>query len=733
MDEITVTIDGKELKTREGITVLRVAQEAGIYIPALCDHPDLTPVGYCGLCLVEVEGGGEIQACKTEAKDGMAVMTDTPAIQNKREEALEKILTEHPHMCLDCWRRERCEPFDICLRSTAVTQHCVYCPKNGHCELQKVVDYIGIRPEIPFHSKEYPVEKDNPFFIRDYNLCIACGRCVRVCRDVRGVGVYVLDDEENPTKVLTAKGGSTQDSGCRFCFACVEVCPTGAIIDREVEKLYADREAYIVPCSNACPAHIDIPRYVDYIAQEKYNEALAVIREKVPFPGTLGRVCIHPCEEACRRSQLNDPISIKELKRAAADRGGDQWKLNSKVSEPTGKRVAIVGAGPAGLTAAYYLAKSGHEATVFEALPEPGGMMRVGIPEYRLPRDILADEIQIIRDVGVNIITNTRIESIESLFEQKYDAVLLSIGAHQGTKIGVEGEDLPGVMDGASFLREVNLGKKVRLGDKVAVIGGGNSAIDSARVALRSGAREVTIIYRRTRTEMPASPEEVEDAIQEGIKINFLQNPSKITRNSNGLDVECIRMQLGEPDASGRRRPVPIPGSEFTTYFDSVIAALGQIPEIPSKFTVKVSRGNTLQIDNATLQTSIKGVFAAGDAVTGPASVIGAIAAGRQSAISIDKYLGGSGIIDEVLAPDEKRSGWLGKDDEFANRRREEPDLIPVEKRIDNFVEVKPVLAPPEAKREANRCFRCDLRLKLTPVMQPPAVSKKKPVLIEQH
>jgi NADPH-dependent glutamate synthase beta subunit-like oxidoreductase/ferredoxin len=731
MDEITVTIDGKELKTRKGTTILRVAQKAGIYIPALCDHPDLTPVGYCGLCLVEVEGSGELKSCMTEANDGMVIMTDTPVVRSKRQEALEKILTEHPHTCLDCWRRERCDPFDICLRSTSVTQHCVYCPQNGHCELQRVVDYIGIRPDIPYRSKEYSVEKDNPFFIRDLNLCIVCGRCVRVCRDLRGIGVYVLDDEEHPSRVLTAKDGSTQDSGCRFCFACVEVCPTGAIIDREVEKLHADREAYVVPCSHACPAHIDIPRYVDYIAQEQYSEALAVIREKVPFPGTLGRVCIHPCEEACRRGQLNNPISIKELKRAAADRGGNQWKLNSKVKEPTGKKIAIVGAGPAGLTAAYYLAKSGHSATVFEALPEPGGMMRVGIPEYRLPRDILADEIQVIKDVGVKLITNTRIESIESLFEQKYDAVLLSIGAHQGTKIGVEGENLPGVMDGASFLREINLGKKVWLGDKVAVVGGGNSAIDSARVALRSGAREVNIIYRRTRAEMPASPEEVEDAIQEGIKINFLQNPSKITKNNSGLNVECIRMELGEPDASGRRRPVPIKGSEFTTYYDSVIAAIGQIPEIPSKFTVKVSRGNTVQVDSKTLQTSLKGVFAAGDAVTGPASVIEAIAAGRQSAISIDRYLGGSGAIDELLAPVEERSGWLGKDEEFADRRREEPELMPVDKRVANFAEVKPVLSPPESKREADRCFRCDLRLKLTPVMQPPVRKKKEPVPVE--
>ena len=725
-DEITLFIDGQQVKTRAGTTVLRAAQEAGIYIPALCDHPDLKPTGQCRLCAVEiVDSDGFSLACTTEVSSSMVVRTDTPAVRVQRQEVLAQILREHPHACLECWRRERCQPFDICLRSVAVTQHCVTCPKNGHCELQRVVDYVGISGDIPYQPKGYTLQRDNPFYDRDYNLCILCGRCVRICRDVRGVGVYVFDDEENPTKVLTANGGSVKDSGCRFCFACVEVCPTGAIMDRGArDGLYVDREAYIVPCSDACPAHIDIPRYVHYIAQGKYSEALAVIREKVPFPGSLGRVCIHPCEEACRRGQLNDPISIKELKRSAADRGDESWRSNSKVAEPTGKRIAVVGAGPAGLTAAYYLTKSGHSATVFEALAEPGGMMRVGIPEYRLPRDILGGEIQVIREAGVDIRTNTRIESIESLIEQGYDAVLLAIGAHKGTKIGVEGEDLPGVMDGASFLREVNLGKEVKPGNKVAVIGGGNSAIDGARVALRLGAKEVTIVYRRTRAEMPASPEEVEAALHEGISIEFLAAPSKITQRNGVLGLECIRMKLGEPDASGRRRPEPIQGSEFTMDFDSVIAAIGQAPEVPSQFDVKLGRGSTLQADRRTLQTSRQGVFAAGDAVTGPASVIGAIAAGRLAASSIDKYLGGSGVIDEVLAPVEEGNGWLGKDDGFADRQRVHMPCLPVERRIRNFVEVETGLTEEMAVGEAGRCLRCDLRLKITPAMLPPVVSR---------
>ncbi len=730
MDAITITIDGREIKTTAGTTVLRAAQEAGIYIPALCAHPDLVPGGYCGLCVVEIGEEGDLQACKTEVREGMVITTETLTVRKAREEALEKILTEHPHSCLDCWRKERCNPFDICLRSESVSQHCVTCPKNTHCELQRVVDYIGISPDIPYQPKEYPVETDNPFFLRDYNLCIVCGRCVRVCRDVRGVGVYAFDDEENPTKIITVKDDSTVESGCRFCFACVEVCPTGALIERDAEKLHEDKEAYIVPCSNACPAHINIPRYIEYVRQEKYTEALAVIREKVPFPGSLGRVCFHPCEQACRRNTINDPISVKELKRVAADNGADKWKENSAIKQSTGKKVAVVGAGPAGLTGAFYLAKAGHVVTVFEELPEPGGMMRYGIPEYRLPRDILSGEVQSIKDTGVEILTNTKVDSIDSLKDKGYAAILLAIGAHQGTRLGVEGEDLPGVMDGASFLRDVNLGKKVNLGEKVAVLGGGNSAVDSARVALRCGAKSVTMIYRRTRAEMPAAEEEIEDALQEGIEINFLQNPTKFTKSGDGLDVECIRMQLGEPDASGRRRPEPIPDSEFVVHYDAVIGALGQSPRVPEDFNIKIGRSNTLQVDTQTLQTSMEGVYAAGDATTGPASVIAAISAGRLAAESIDRYLGGSGIIDEELAPAEDMGKELGKDEGFADKTRLEPDLIPVEKRLAGYAEVKNALGKDVACKEAGRCFRCDLRLTITPAMQPP-VRKKESVAVE--
>jgi len=729
MSEIILTVDGVEVKAKEGATVLQAARDAGIYIPALCSHPDLKPMGQCRLCVVEIEGASEpMLACQTRVASGMAVVTNSEAVKKLRQENLRDILLTHPHACLDCWRRERCKPFDICLRNVTVTERCVICEKNGHCELQMVADFIGVLPDIPYTPKREPVRVESPFFVRDYNLCILCGRCVRVCRDVRGVGVYAFDNEEKPTRVLTVKDDSVLESGCRSCMACVEVCPTGALMDRRKEKLWADRQAFVVPCRHACPAHINIPRYVSLCGAGKYAEALAVIREKVPFPGSLGRVCIHPCEEACRRGELNSPISIKELKRIAADRGGDAWKVKSRKLASTGRKVAVVGAGPAGLTAAYYLAKCGHSVTVFEALPEAGGMMRVGIPEYRLPRNVLADEVRVITDTGVELKTNTRVESVDELMSSGFEAVLLAVGAHRGTKMRVPGEELPGVMDGATFLREVNLGRKVNVRNKVAVIGGGNSAIDSARVALRVGAREVVMIYRRTRAEMPAAPEEIEDALHEGIRIEFLAAPNKIVQKDGRLSLECIRMRLGRPDASGRRSPEPIPGSEYSVAYDTIIASIGQSPDVPQGFGVKTGRGNVIAADEKTLETSRRGVFAAGDTVTGPASVIEAIAAGRLAAVSMDKYLGGKGVIEESLAPVEPVSRWLGKEDGFSEKKREEGALLAPAARVGSFVECKAALTDEQARREGSRCLRCDLRLTICPAPMPQA-RRESPVL----
>ncbi|GAH94408.1 unnamed protein product [marine sediment metagenome] len=395
------------------------------------------------------------------------------------------------------------------------------------------------------------------------------------------------------------------------------------------------------------------------------------------------------------------------LKRFAAERGNGLWKMRAKIAPATGKQVAIIGSGPAGLTAAYYLAKRGHTVTLFEALPEPGGMMRYGIPEYRLPREVLAEEIEEIRSVGVDIRTNAKINSLDGLFAGGYNAIFLAIGAHQGAKLRIEGEDSPEVMEGISFLREINMGNKVRVGNKVAIIGGGNVAIDASRNALRLGAKEVTIIYRRTRTEMPASEEEINEAIHEGVKIEFLAAPIRMESKDSVVELICIRMKLGAVDTSGRRRPVPIEGSEFSSSFNTVIAAIGQMPETPDQFGLPLGRGNTFQVDTYTLATGREGVFAGGDAVTGPATVIEAIAAGRQAAISIDKYLGGKGVIDEKLAPPEELEA-LPEIDEGEKHRLPIPTL-PLGERLGSFAEVELSLSEELAIEEATRCLRCDL------------------------
>ena len=460
------------------------------------------------------------------------------------------------------------------------------------------------------------------------------------------------------------------------------------------------------PCSHTCPAGIDVPRYIRFIAQGKPGGAVAVIREKIPFPAVCGLVCFHPCEAKCRRAQLDEAIAIRMLKGYAALHDTGEWKGKIQVAPASGKRVAIVGSGPAGLTAAYYLARLGHSATVFEALPEPGVMMRVGIPDYRLPKDILRAEIKEIEDIGVEIRTNSRVDSIDRLFEEGYNAIFVAVGAHQGLRIGVEGEDSPRVMECVNFLRDVSLGNRVEVGNRVAVIGGGNAAIDSARTALRLGAEEVSIIYRRTRAEMPASAAEIEEALAEGVQIQFLAAPSRISSQDGRVVVESIRMELGAMDSSGRRRPEPIEGSEFTTGFDTIIAAIGQRPEVPHQFGLTVGRGSVIQVDPDILATSREGVFAGGDAVSGPASVIEAIAAGRQAAISIDKYLGGNGVIDEVLVPPEEAGTPL---EEAEEKHRPHMPTLPVEQRAGGFSQMELGYNDEMAIEEAERCLRCDL------------------------
>ncbi|MGD9305344.1 MAG: FAD-dependent oxidoreductase [Desulfobacterales bacterium] len=462
------------------------------------------------------------------------------------------------------------------------------------------------------------------------------------------------------------------------------------------------------PCQCACPAGIDVPRYIRRIKEGKLDEALAVIRERIPFPSVCGFACYAPCEGNCGNRQFGEPIAIRALKRAAAEKGGDLWFKNLTIAPESGKQAAVVGSGPSGLSAAYYLATLGHKVTVFEALEETGGMMRVGIPAYRLPREALDQEIDYLKEVGVAIKTGYRVESADQLLKEGFDAVYFACGAHQGAKLGISGDDLPGVVDGISFLREVNQDQTVEIGNRIAVIGGGNTAIDAARSAIRLGVKEVNVFYRRTSAEMTAYEEEVGAAIFEGVAIEYLTTPVSVAQKNGNLEVTFTRMELGKPDASGRPSPVPVEGSEFTKTFDNVITAVGQVPVGTQSFGVALGRGDFVQVDAETLATDKAGVYAGGDVVSGPASIIEAIAQGRKAAASMDKFLGGAGVIDQDLAPPEEEIVVM--DYQADDQARVSMPCISLDERTCSFAAVEVGLSRDLAIKEAERCRGCDAR-----------------------
>ncbi len=460
------------------------------------------------------------------------------------------------------------------------------------------------------------------------------------------------------------------------------------------------------PCHHSCPAGVKAHRYIREIEQGRFEDAYLVVRENMPFPSVCGAVCYHPCEPRCRRAQLDDAVAVRALKGAAVRFGAQAEQRIEHHPRPTGKKVAVVGSGPAGLTAAYYLAVKGHAVTVLEELPAAGGMLRTGIPRYRLPEADLERDLDIVRKAGVEIRTGEKVSSLP----ESYDATFLAIGAHASWQLGVPGEDAPGVLDCVSFLRAVSLGSAPALGGRVAVVGGGNTAMDAARTALRLGAREVTVLYRRSREEMPAEQEELDDALAEGVRLELLTAPTSVRRSAAGLTVTCVRMRLSEPDESGRRRPVPVEGSEHELEVDSLLSAIGQFPAVPAELAVESDPGSHLiVVDADSLATPVAGVFAGGDTVTGPASVVEAIAHGRRAAEAIDRYLGGDGDISETLAPPEDLAALPELRAETDARRRLAMRTVGVQSRVRGFGRVERGFSREEAIAEASRCLRCDL------------------------
>lgn len=695
METIKLNIDGKKVETRKGKSILEASLEAGIYIPHLCHHPDLSPIGVCRLCIVEVEGVEGLPAsCITPAESGMIVQTKSEKLDHRRRLSLELMLAAHP-------------------------PDCGTCDKYLNCELQSVKQYLVTENlRMKRRTKPIPLNTGNPLFVHDAGRCIVCGRCVRACHELRGVGVLFYKKKGRETYIGTASDLSLADSGCRFCGACAEVCPTGAIMDKKELTEGKNRRTALIPCRYTCPAEIDVPRYIRFIKEKNYSAATAVIREKVPFPGVLGYVCDHPCESVCRRDQVSQAISIRNLKRFASEHDEERlWEKNTKRRPQTGKRAAIIGSGPAGLSAAYYLLKQGHAVTVFESLPLAGGMMRYGIPEYRLPRDVLDREINEIQSSGVEIRTNTPIASIDGLFDQGYDAVLVAVGAHKGQRLPVPGADNAGVFVSIDFLRDINMGKEVPIGDRIVVLGGGNVAFDCARIARRLGAREVHITCIESRAELPASRDEMAQGEEEGISIHPSRTFTRIlTHDGKVTGVECLEVESFFFDEDNDLHIEVIGDSEHILEGDTVIFAVGQRPEIPEEFDIDTDMKGFIELDEYTLDTSREGVFASGDAVYGTSSVIKAIASGRKGAIAVDRFLEGSGDIDERLAPELEPESFLGPGDGFASMNRCEDSCVPAEERVQSFCRVADGMEEETAHYESTRCLQCDLRLKITPV-----------------
>ena len=567
MEQIKLTINGREVTGRKGDTILTIAAQNGIEIPNLCYNKNLKIYGSCGLCVVEAEKSPKLlRACATVAADGMVINTNTPRVKQARKIALELLMSDH----------------------------------EGDC-----------------------------------------------------------------------KG----------------------------------------PCHLNCPARTDIQGYVKQIALGNDKEAVRIIKDKIPLPASVGRVCPHPCEEDCRRQFVEQPLSIAYLKAFAADNDlASEDPFKPAVAKRNGKKVGIIGGGPAGLTAAYQLAIKGYAVTVMDMMPEMGGMLRYGIPEYRLPKAVLAKEVAAIEALGVVMCNNVKVGTdvtLESL-RQSYDAVLVAVGAWKSTGIGCEGDKLDGVLGGIDMLRDVNLGGRPDLGKNVAVVGGGNVAMDACRTAVRLGAENVYVIYRRTRAEAPAEDLEIEEALEEGVNFKWLTNPAEIIgENGKVTKIKLQVMELGEPDASGRRSPVPVAGKFEILDVDTVISAIGQRCSLEGFEALTLTRKGTIVADESVCTTNLDGVFAAGDATNrGPSIAVRAIGEANDAAEAIDAYLSGKALIKAEPFYSKRKASDIDFS-KHEKKARAEMSCKDPNVRKGSFDAVINGFTEEQARNEAKRCLEC--------------------------
>ncbi|MBM4327025.1 MAG: dihydropyrimidine dehydrogenase subunit A [Deltaproteobacteria bacterium] len=570
-----------------------------------------------------------------------------------------------------------------------------------------------------------------------------CGKCLTGIKGTKmlqiALGKIARGEGEESDLALLERVGAILDEAakCSVCQSSGELVKDGLryfrrqFIDAISSGLPEQNLSYMAkisaPCMTTCPCHIEIPTYIELLQETRYAQALSTIREEMPLAGVTGRVCPAPCERACTLANMGKPpIPIKVLKRVPAD-----YEMLHNLPAPleklplTAPPVAVVGAGPAGLAAAYYLNRLGHPVTMFEALPAPGGMVGVGIPPYRQPREVLTREISVIRDLGVDLrngVALGRDVTIQALFEQGFKAVFLGIGSHKSVPLGIKGENegIQGVFSGGiDFLRALNLGLNVTVGDKVIIVGGGNTAIDCARTCLRLGSTEVHVVYRRTEKQMPSDPREVEDAMEEGAIFHFLTQPVEILWTDGRMKgLRCIKMELGEPDASGRRRPVPVEDSEFDMEADTLIPAIGQKADLSflsPEDEIEITRQGTIKVDKHTMMTSRSGVFAGGDAVSGPLTVVHGVAGGKLAARMMHSYLTTGRCaplpdqeMDEILQAVEKQTHILVTPrPETRLGGRDLQKKLDMRERLSTFEEVESGLSQHSSYIESSRCLRC--------------------------